>query len=614
MQRGMSGVVLFLALLPFNTMTALGDALRDASFLPATQANADPSGKDKDPDRWWPIQAMPRGIVRTRGHNTFAEEMLVQSMAGLAAKAVNQTEGDELVWVTSGNINLEAWYQTFLEAHPTIQVRGTLDPWELVDRYAKKGIIKGYILYAQDRSKGRLNEHRKGMDLSVNVATSLVGILGGVLIEESLETKAQAQGLSLLLDARGKTQAWCFETYKDRFNRKLLCAQDPKKPHIRDLAIAQEALVLYGPDEPMESALKWLEPLSPIVGWNGGDEFETTRLSSLYGHIQTATDWCMNLPVLMAGSERVSNRVTPDFDSRKIDWNDRRSCVSFILTDGDNVQWLETSFFRGNPSYWANPDRGRIPFGWSCCFGHLAQVCPAALDHALATKKEKDQFIEWGAGYYYPDLFAHSRPNPEELLARHARRTWQFMKQTGTRIIAYNVQDASSPDALKAYQTIAQETDGVSAILVFQYSAYEAGAGQTFWVKDKRGVEVPVIAARYSIWENANHRARSGTPAKVAREIRESATGKTPRYDWVNVHAWSYFRQAPGADEDAENLPQTKAQALGGVRGYTAALWCSERLPENVRVVSPEELAWRIRMDHDPGVTKKLLDGQPLAD
>ena len=51
--------------------------------------------------------------------------------------------------------------------------------------------------------------------------------------------------------------------------------------------------------------MKWLEPLSPILGWSGGDEFQATRLSSVYGHIQTATNWCMNLPVLMAGAERI---------------------------------------------------------------------------------------------------------------------------------------------------------------------------------------------------------------------------------------------------------------------------------------------------------------------
>jgi hypothetical protein len=146
------------------------------------------------------------------------------------------------------------------------------------------------------------------------------------------------------------------------------------------------------------------------------------------------------------------------------------------------------------------------------------------------------------------------------------------------------------------------------AILVFQYAPYEAGAGRVFWVKDRGGVEIPVITARYSIWDNSNQRERSGTPAKVAREIRESASSEGPRHDWAIVHAWSYFRRVPGADENAENLPQNQAQALGGVRGFKAALWCSERLPTDVRVVTPGELIWRIRMAHNPKATKKLLE------
>ena len=84
-----------------------------------------------------------------------------------------------------------------------------------------------------------------------------------------------------------------------------------------------------------------------------------------------------------------------------------------------------------------------------------------------------------------------------------------------------------------------------------------------------------------------------------------------PRYDWVIVHAWSWFKSAPGADEAAEDLPQENAAAAGGVRGYSPAAWCADRLPASVRVVSPEELVWRIRMQHNPAQTKELLRRPP---
>ena len=41
--------------------------------------------------------------------------------------------------------------------------------------------------------------------------------------------------------------------------------------------------------------------------------------------------------------------------------------------------------------------------------------------------------------------------------------------------------------------------------------------------------------------------------------------------------------------------------------GHAPVLWCAERLPETVRVVSPEEMIWRIRMKHDPAQTKQLM-------
>ncbi|WP_422928087.1 hypothetical protein [Singulisphaera sp. PoT] len=567
--------------------------------------------------RWWPVQGVPKGVLRTGDMHGFpppsvSHQMMVQSVAGLAAKAVNEGRGDEMVWVGSGNFDIEDWFGRLGKRHPGLETRGLLSPWELVDRFVKEGVIRGYILYRRDPSSGDINAYRKGMDVSVNVATSLAGVLDGIIVDEELEGEAKKHGLKLLADAREKTQAWCFETYRDQFNRRMLCTQDPRKPHTRDLAIAQKAFTMFGAGEPLDEAMRWLEPLSPIVGWNGGDEFESTRISTIHGHIQTATDWCMNLPVLMAGTEKVDSPRIKAFDPKRIDWNDNRGAVSFVSSDGDNVQWLEGGFFRSIPSFWASIDRGRFPYGWSSCFAHLAQLCPEAIDYASATQLPNDTFVEWGGGYYYPDLFGLERANRWDLLAKHAARTREWMRRNNTRIIGFNMAKVDSPDALKSYEVFAGATEGLLAIFVFQYAPYEGGAGKTFWVKDKAGVEIPVISARYSVWEHANERALAGTPAKVARLIEETVASTPPadgpRFDWAIDHAWSYFRKVPGNAEDAENMPQEGAESRGGLRGYTPFTWCAERLPERIRVVSPEELAWRIRMKHDPEPTKKAID------
>ena len=152
----------------------------------------------------------------------------------------------------------------------------------------------------------------------------------------------------------------------------------------------------------------------------------------------------------MAGSERIRPHVANQFDPRGIDWGDLRQCISFVMTDGDYVQWFQSDFFHGQGSFWDNPSRGKIPFGWSCCFAQLAQLCPVVIENALASRTGNDRFIEWGGGYYYPDLFGQARPDREALLARHAQRTWKFMRQTGTRVVAFNVAKLGSPDALGA--------------------------------------------------------------------------------------------------------------------------------------------------------------------
>jgi len=173
-------------------------------------------------------------------------------------------------------------------------------------------------------------------------------------------------------------------------------------------------------------------------------------------------------PVLMAGAERAGQSRVKNLDPGTIDWNDKRSAVSSISTDGDNVQWFEGSFFRGSAgkSYWGNPERGKIPFGWSCCFAQLSQLCPGAIDYAVSTQSPNDSLIEWGGGYYFPDLFCMDRADRWELLAQHARRTWTRMQKNNTHVIGFNVAKIDTPDALKSCEVFAHQTDGLLAILV----------------------------------------------------------------------------------------------------------------------------------------------------
>jgi hypothetical protein len=91
---------------------------------------------------------MPKALVRLQ--NEFPSprasyEMMAQSVAGLAAKAVNEGRADEMVWVRTDNIDIEDWFARLLKRQPQPELRGTFALWDLVDRYSKQGIIQGYI-------------------------------------------------------------------------------------------------------------------------------------------------------------------------------------------------------------------------------------------------------------------------------------------------------------------------------------------------------------------------------------------------------------------------------------------------------------------------------------
>jgi len=96
-------------------------------------------------DRWWPIQKVPKAIVAKNSRGV-AYSFLLQSFAGLAAKSVNKNRNDELVWIETSNADIEGWLTRFKKRQPLIESRGTFDAWQLVERFAKRGVIKAYNL------------------------------------------------------------------------------------------------------------------------------------------------------------------------------------------------------------------------------------------------------------------------------------------------------------------------------------------------------------------------------------------------------------------------------------------------------------------------------------
>jgi len=572
-----------------------------------------------DEHRYWPLQKTPKGVVQTSFELFQAvpavdgqtvpvalgqEHMLAQSIAGLAAQAVNEGRSDELVWIDLDNASYKLWYDATKE-RIGFEERGTFTPWELLERYRDKGIYHGYILYAYDASEGGPTRARDNMDESVNVATSLAGALGGVLISSELEPKAEAMGLKLLVDVRDKTETWCFERYRDRFNRRFMLAQDPKMPNHRAIAIAHRMFVGYGMDSPTPEAYAWLEPLSSILGWNGGDEGGFVSQLSEYGHVLLPSNWCLNVTVTSAGAGDFAwPKPIKTVDPASIDWHYKGSAASFIMSDGDNVQWFMGDFCLSK-DYWASPAHGAFPVGWGTPFACLDQACPATCAYLADTQPPETTLNLHAGGYYYPDLLG-SKLEPEkrhEILVKHARRLNHYMNRSGGTTLMFLCMDMESAAAKEAYAVYAHEIERLVGMFVIQYYPYEGGDGKVYWVKNGKGIDIPVVTAKYALWANLKHE-RAGTPAKIARLINEASQGKEPLFSWTIVHTWSGFTQIDDNDEQAENAQFRASDTEAAV---IPTKWCVDRLGPHVRAVSPEELLWRIRMQHNPEETQACI-------
>jgi len=570
-----------------------------------TRAGADPAALHP----FWPQFPTPKRIVRLDRFSTTGEEFTAQTLAGLVARRARLKGSGELVWLPTDHPAYLRWYRRMLETTGA-QVEAPQKVWDLVARYQRTGLLKGYLLYRADRSTREL--HSSGpLDASVNIATSLCAPFQAIAVSEEEEPRAKALGLTRLLDARSLSETECFDRYRARFERRVLALQDPKVPNIRAEAISFGSLMLTQPGPLYERALEWAEPGAPILGWGVGDEREQTSPVSRWGQFITATDWCQNLTVLAdhPGLKLPTQRLRRPAPRSlwELPWERDVHYAAFVMSDGDNVQWLMGDFQEGRErSWWSSPDRGSVPVGWTTCSADLAQLCPYSLEQLYATATPRDDFLLFGGGYYYPDEFGQNRKG-QQSLRQHATRIGAYMRQDGSKLLAVNLQRWDSPAAQSAYNTYAQSMPGLLGIYSIQYAPYAAGKGRVLWAKDNRGEEVPVLSPRFAIWNHSEYE-QDGSPSRIAERLNGQVYRGEPKgeahFSWVVVHAWSWFRhRLPGEPASAEEIDQARGGETGTARGLTPIRWCREALDPHVRVVTPTELTLLLRLHARPGPT-----------
>ena len=352
---------------------------------------------------------------------------------------------------------------------------------------------------------------------SANAALSLCAHYNAIAVPEELEKDFPF--LKKLLDVRTWTEEDVYAKFHDSLSRNILVYQkEANKNFLGDYTVFANAFRFYEPvGNPFTQAVfKDMHPNAALLGW-GDDERELVRAASKNSIMVHAADYANNLSVLTnvdAAYHQLDNPVSFDTLSTKV------HTVCFLMTDGDNIQWL-THNFATSKNWYNSDERGTIPLGWtiSPALSELAApIMKYVYDNASHSTTGRDYFVAApsGIGYLYPEGFPEMLTNADLLN--------KYMKKADLSIVNV-IGNARNPD-LSAYT----QCSNIDAVFYYMYSDYAGWKGKIMWSNDK-----PIIGGRFSLWGDKE------TPVSLAQKINGSVKNQfqPEGYSLIPVHVWS---------------------------------------------------------------------------
>lgn len=327
------------------------------------------------------------------------------------------------------------------------------DKWDLITKYRKE--ISGLIVYDTAQTH------------TINLATVLAKSKNALIASPLLVSKLTAPpyNLPVLLDLQGKYHSKLevyqslYDTYWPKLDHRLLIGLNPnaQKAALREYAVALGVATIWldpkiaGESELLDKFLSTMSPGSPYMGW-WPEEAPGVNRASKYGIATIASDWCFNLTVFSGTSRVINIKPIPPKPELK-----NKIYVAFILSDGDNLQFLEHSMRK----LWNNPDRGAVPMGWTVSPAML-DAMPGALNYYYQTSTNNDNLISGpsGYGYTYPNTWSD-----EGLLKQFVAKTEDYNSRAGLRVITVwnTITGGINPNVGKMYAGQAKSLLGLTA-------------------------------------------------------------------------------------------------------------------------------------------------------
>merc|ERR1712217_20618 len=237
---------------------------------------------------------------------------------------------------------------------------------------------------------------------------------------------------------------------------------------------------------------------------------------------------------LQAGSAGTSSTSTSGTSSTSSDNGGKNvHTVSFVMSDGDNVQWMFNTFATTETWYGAST-RGKVPVGWTVAPA-LAKLAPTILRDMVSKLTANDELVAGpsGAGYTYPQKWPATLADDYAELTAEETAQWKSMRLWN--ILGQN-DDEPTSEELSPFLQVKNGTANDGLIYYGYGDGYSSQHGKIWWFAGK-----PVVSGRYSLWGEDKSGDMVGGKTMIEYLKKMSKDPSKPEgYSVIPVGAWSH--------------------------------------------------------------------------
>ncbi|PLT47020.1 hypothetical protein B8V81_1244 [Paenibacillus pasadenensis] len=360
--------------------------------------------------RWLGTSLVSLSSVGTTPRSLVDASNLLTSLKGVLAKSQPR------IYTLGGEEGEYAWADSLGLGYASVS-----DKWSLLTKYRSE--ISGIVVYDYD------------VPDTLNLATTIASLQNGIVAAPDLVATLTSApyNLPILEDLRGDftNKLQVYRYLKDHYwpqttHRVLIGLNSNVAGYLRDYASAIEASVVWldpriaEEDALLRDFLSDMPAGSAYMGW-WADEASGVQRVSEYGISTVASDWSSNLTVFSGTSRTMAVKPMPN----KIPL-ENKIYVSFIMSDGDNLQYMEHRFRK----LWDSASRGTVPLGWTISPAML-DAMPGVLNYYYDTATENDVFISGpsGIGYTYPNFWSN-----QTYLNQFVAQSNDYMSRAGLKV------------------------------------------------------------------------------------------------------------------------------------------------------------------------------------